>query len=67
MIAATSTKQQHDIHAECVRALLSHPNIEINQQSSHGDTALHAACLEGQQPDVAAQLLLSDHRCDVNV
>ena len=31
-------------HAECVRELIKHPNIQVNKRTRHRGTALHLAC-----------------------
>ncbi|CAG9311781.1 unnamed protein product [Blepharisma stoltei] len=46
-------------HAECVRALLKHPRIQINKMTATKGTALHQACRKGHAPIV--QLLLENN------
>jgi len=51
-------------HLELVAALLSFPQINVNQPSSYGATPFYYAC-EGGKPDLI-RLLLRDLRVDVN-
>lgn len=46
----------HGGHAECVKTLLSVPNITINAQNKLGDTALHACAWKGH-PECVRLLL----------
>lgn len=48
-------------HAECVRAIIKHPRIQINKMTSGKGTALHLACKKGYSSIV--QLLLESKAC----
>ena len=67
MVAVVNVKSTTDEHAQCARTILAHPKVDVlKTRSTDGKSALLVACKEGEGPDVAARLLLSDERCDVN-
>ena len=59
------TKSTDDPWAECIKALLSHANIAINQQGKDGKSALHVACGNSIESHVGVQLLLQIGRAHV--
>ena len=67
MYATESVKSRTDVHAKRLQMLLKHPAIDVNVRSNSGLSALYIVCKYGQRPYVAAQLLFSDERCDVNL
>ena len=52
-------------HAPCIKLLLSQPVVEVNRQTSNGDTALILSSIQGHADCVA--LLLNAPSVDVNV
>ena len=49
-----------DNHVDLVKALMKHPEINLNMQCSYGSTALHWAVIESH-PDIVVELLKSDN------
>lgn len=50
--------------AECVRVLLSHPNIQVNKVTKFRGTALHLACAQGN-PAIVKMLLEKNAHIDI--
>lgn len=65
--AVEKLQSDTDQYSHIVRCLLEQPGINVNQQDDDGRTALHLACSKNIPSCAAVELLLKDHRCDVNI